>query len=224
MAELNRVGDHPDGAKFLMLKGHHDIIRDYLGIVNYLLGCLHRRPEHIDLIEPLPPFGQGLFSEGSFQDLKQFCLVFHPIVEGIKTGVMLQFRLLQSRLAKDSVFWINATDPVPLCGLSLEGIKGTLPKRVAGAHLVYKGKDLVLISERNGKDITIHAPADDPRLQEYYCSLRHLLTRRFQPLRQITMESVNKEPATANPYLDSLKISFDVLTEFKKITLYRKLS
>ena len=134
------------------------------------------------------------------------------------------FRLLQSRLAKDSVFWINATDPVSLCGLSLEGIKGTLPKRVAGAHLVYKGKDLVLISERNGKDITINAPADDPRLQEYYCSLRHLLTRRFQPLRQITVESVNKEPATASPYLDSLKISFDVLTEFKKITLYRKLS
>ena len=133
------------------------------------------------------------------------------------------FRLLQPTLPGDNVYWINATDPVSLCGLQIEALKGALPRRVVTTHLVYRGSELVLVSERNGKSLTTHVPPDDPDFQEYLCSLHHLLYREFQPLRKITVEVINGKNAAESPYVDPLRKHFDVVVEFKTITLYRKI-
>lgn len=50
----------------------------------------------------------------------------------------------------------------------------------------------------------------------------HLLTRRFLPLRQITVETINEENASRSPFVDFLRISFDVLLDYKHVVLYRK--
>ncbi|MCP4755779.1 MAG: DEAD/DEAH box helicase [Proteobacteria bacterium] len=133
------------------------------------------------------------------------------------------FRSLQAKFPEDKTYWINAIDPISLCGMRIPALKGTLPKRVVGTHLVYRGGQLAMTSERNGKSLTFHLPPDDARLQEVLCSLRHLLMREFRPLKQITIETINDEVAARSPYTDALRVSFEVLVEFKKVTLYRRI-
>jgi ATP-dependent Lhr-like helicase len=132
------------------------------------------------------------------------------------------FRRLQRKLPEDAVYWINATDPVSLCGIQLEAIKGSLPKRVNGTHLVYHGTRLVAISRRNGRNLTFNVPHDDPHLPEYISPLRHLLTRQFQPVPRISIETINDEEAVHSPYLDVLRTTFDVTIDHKNVILYRR--
>jgi ATP-dependent helicase Lhr and Lhr-like helicase len=53
------------------------------------------------------------------------------------------FRMLQAKFPRDRAYWICATDPASLCGSKLDALKGKLPRRVAGNHLVYHGTQLV---------------------------------------------------------------------------------
>lgn len=133
------------------------------------------------------------------------------------------FRTLSRQLPDDQVYWINATDPVSLCGVQLDAVKGTLPKRVPSTHLVYRGHRIVMTSERNGKALNFNVPCDDPQMQEYLSVLHHLLKREFQPLRRITIETINGEDAARSPYADPLRTAFEVTVDYKHLILYRKL-
>jgi ATP-dependent Lhr-like helicase len=132
------------------------------------------------------------------------------------------FRLLQRKLPEETVFWVNAADPASLCGTQLDSLRGTLPKRVDTTHLVYHGKTLVLVSKRNGNELTFHVSPDDPCLPEYFCSLRHLLMRKSHPLRRITIETINGEKAIHSPYVDAMRTGFDIITDYKNVMLCRR--
>ena len=54
--------------------------------------------------------------------------------------------------------------------------------------------------------------------------LHHLLTRQFQPVRRITIETINNEEAAHSPYVDVLRTAFDVAIDYKNVILYRKAS
>jgi ATP-dependent Lhr-like helicase len=131
-------------------------------------------------------------------------------------------RVLQHTLPTQAVYWINAMDPGSLCGVQLGALKSKLPKRLAGTHLVYCGSKLVLVSKRYAQFLEFHVPVDDPRIQEYLCVLRHLLTRRFQPLRHITIETINGVAAARSEYVETLKTSFDVMVSYRQVVLYTK--
>ena len=133
------------------------------------------------------------------------------------------FRRLQRKLPEDVIYWINATDPASLCGIQLDSVRGMLPARVATTHLVYRGNRLIVVSKRNGKDLTFNVPPDDPSLPEYMVSLRHLLTRKFQPMKRVSIETINCEKATHSPYIPALRTFSDVAVDYKNITLYRKI-
>jgi len=133
------------------------------------------------------------------------------------------FQILQRLSPSSEVFWLHAQDPASLCGIPLKKLKDTLPQRQVGTHLVYCGDRLVLVSHRKGADLTFHVAATDPDIQSYLGVLRHLISRQFMPRRQITVETINDEPAAKSPFVDVLKISFDVLMEHKNVVLYRKL-
>jgi ATP-dependent Lhr-like helicase len=126
-------------------------------------------------------------------------------------------------LGSDSpVYWMSALDPASVCGLPLEGLRGLLPKRVEGAHIVFQGSRPVLISNRRGRILTIQAPPDDPRLDEYFVVLRHLLTREFDPLPRLVIETINDTPAPESPYLAALRKSFDAAGDRNQISLFRR--
>ena len=132
------------------------------------------------------------------------------------------FRRLSRQLPEDKIFWINAADPASLCGVQLDAVKGTMPKRVPSAHLVYRGRTIVMISERNGKALRFNVPHDDPQIQEYLGVLHHLLKREFQPIPRITIETINGDDAARSPYADELRTAFEVAIDYKFLILYRK--
>ena len=175
------------------------------------------------LIREIPPFQwPSLFRSLRLMELSGEILsgYFFKYVPGPQFISHRAFRMLQRNLPGDEVFWINALDPASLCGVPLDALKGTLTKRMGSTHLVYRGKTLVLVSLGHGKDLTFHLPPDDPQIQRVLSPLRHLLTRRFRPMRRITIEKINGEEAPRSSYLDALRISFEVLVDYRKVTLY----
>jgi ATP-dependent Lhr-like helicase len=104
------------------------------------------------------------------------------------------FQILQGKLP-EKVYWLNATDAASLCGVQVEAIKGELPKRLAGNHVVYHGTRVVVTSQRNGRMLVFHVPPDAPHLPEYLVFLRHLLDRQFQPLHRIIIDTINGDAA-----------------------------
>ena len=124
---------------------------------------------------------------------------------------------------EDAVYWLSAVDPASVCGLPLEGLRGVQPKRVEGTHLVYRGARLVLVSQRNGRILSIAVPPGDPGLPEFLEVFHHLLTREFSPLRRIVMETINGEPAPESPYLPAFRGLFDVIVDVKRVSLFRRI-
>jgi hypothetical protein len=81
----------------------------------------------------------------------------------------------------------------------------------------------MVVSKRNGKDLTFHVAPEDPSLVEYMVSLRHLLTRKSQPAKRVSIETINGEKATDSPYLPALRTVSDIAVDYKNVTLYRKM-
>lgn len=132
------------------------------------------------------------------------------------------FRLFLKGIPGEAVFWLSAVDPASACGLPLEGLRGALPKRAEGTHLVYRGARLVLVSQRNGRSLQFNVPPDDDGLPEYLGVFRHLLGRAYAPLRRVVIERINGEPAPASPYLAALKKAFDAVVDIKRVSLFRR--
>jgi ATP-dependent Lhr-like helicase len=124
-------------------------------------------------------------------------------------------------LPERGVFWLNATDPASLCGVQIDALKKKLPSRVPGTHVVYHGERLVVASRRNGQELAINVAPNDPNLQQYFGFLHHLLNRSFQPLRRVTINTINGEGAADSPYLDSLKTGFHVISDYRSVILYK---
>ena len=132
------------------------------------------------------------------------------------------FRRLQRNMPENAIYWINAQDPASLCGLGLESLKSNLPSRLASNHLVYRGGQLVMETQRQGKVITVHVNSDDKDLPEIFGLFRHLLTRQFNPLKKIKVESINDEPVAKSPFLDALRLVVEVRIALDRVILERK--
>ena len=130
-------------------------------------------------------------------------------------------RMLQSFDPK-GVFWINALDPISLSGLQVPELRVDLPRRVAGHHMVYADGELALVSERNGRVLTIMLEPEDCHLAEVYGVLRHLLLRSFEPRRKVTIDTINDIAAPRSPYLASLRDCFDVVADYKSVYIQRR--
>jgi len=131
------------------------------------------------------------------------------------------FQKLQRFDPEGEVFWINAQDPASMCGLPLPVLKQDLPSRLPGSHLVYAGSRLVLTSMGHGRELVFNVDKDDTDIQSYLGVLRHLLARQFRPLKQITVKTINGRDAARSPYVDALRIAFDVMIDYKQVILYR---
>jgi ATP-dependent Lhr-like helicase len=58
---------------------------------------------------------------------------------------------------------------------------------------------------------------------EYFGVLRHLLTRDFDPLPRVVIETINGEPAPASSYLPALRRLFEVVRDRNQVSLFRTL-
>ena len=174
----------------------------------------------------LPAFGWTvLFRSLRLMELSGEVLTgqfFHGI-QGPQFVSPRSYRLLGDELPHDVIFWLNAADPASVCGLGLQGLPGSLPRRLATNHLVFHGHSLLVVSRQNGRHLDIRIPADDNRLRDCLAFLTHLLTRPVNPLRRIKVEAINDQPASnREDYLTVLSDVFETVLEPKVVSLYRK--
>ncbi len=147
---------------------------------------------------------------------------FFQGIPGLQFISPAAYRWLREGLPADRIFWLGALDPASACGLALEGLKGRLPPRRVGTHLVYHGTELVVVSRRQGRDLQIDVDPDHPFLRDYFGFLKVLLTRQFDPLHGIAVESINGETAADSPYVVPLAEMFGVSREPGALKLRRR--
>jgi ATP-dependent Lhr-like helicase len=131
------------------------------------------------------------------------------------------FRFLGEPLSDEPAYWLNAADPASLCGVRLESLKGLFPSRLPSTHLVCRGSRTVLVSRRNGKELNISVPPDDPGIRECFSFFKVLLGREFNPEKVISLETVNGKPVLESEYLGPLK-EFGFRTGYKGLELEKR--
>jgi ATP-dependent Lhr-like helicase len=128
---------------------------------------------------------------------------FFKEIPGIQFISSLALRALRRGLPDDSIYWMNASDPASLCGIQIEALKATLPKRLQTTHLVFHGRKLVIVSRKLGKDLEIRTAETDARLPRYLDFFKALMNRSFQPLKAIRVNRINDADVRTSPYLDA---------------------
>ena len=146
---------------------------------------------------------------------------FFQDIPGPQFTTQKTLRQLQSGDACDRPYWINATDPISLCGIGVPKLRPAFPKRLTSNHLVFCGPELILISERIGKKLKINLPPEHHLLPLAFGFLTHLLSRSFQPIPRITIETINEKPAPSSPYVEILRSQFELIAEPGRLSLYR---
>ncbi|MBO6556226.1 MAG: DEAD/DEAH box helicase [Pseudomonadales bacterium] len=121
------------------------------------------------------------------------------------------------------VFFLNAADPISPSGLGL-GIHGEqLPRRIPSNYLVYDGEELVLLIGKRGKELNFLVEPIDEKIDQYLKVLHHMMYRPFDPARKLTIETINGEPAVNSPYLTRIEESFNIIRDYKNVTIQREL-
>ena len=132
---------------------------------------------------------------------------FFAEIPGLQFASHAAVRQLQRGLPVDRIFWMSAVDPASPSGL---GLVADAPRRIPSNHLVFHGTELVCTSERRGRRLAFHVAPDHPDLPRYLGFLKALLTRQVRPIRSVTVEQINEEPATSSPYRAVLETVFRV--------------
>jgi ATP-dependent Lhr-like helicase len=106
--------------------------------------------------------------------------------------------LLEQGLPEQDLYWLSAQDPASPCGLGLP-LAG-LPPRQAGAHLLFLGPRLLLVSRARGRALQIFVPPEDPLLPRTLDLFRAHFQREFAPWNSVRLAEINGQPARASPY------------------------
>jgi ATP-dependent Lhr-like helicase len=191
-----------------------DVVRDRVRQLLARYGVLFR-----ELLEnELPPLRWGRV----FRSLRLMEFSGEVVTGRFFDGIPgLQFAL-PSVLEKagatdDAVWWVNAADPASLCGIDLEGLKGTLPSRLSTTHVVYQGSSVVLVSRRRGRDLEIRVPAAEPIPASYLEFVREITGREQRAPGAVHVETINGEPACDSSYRGRL-VELGFVEEYRRLT------
>jgi ATP-dependent Lhr-like helicase len=146
---------------------------------------------------------------------------FFKGIPGLQFCTPSALEILTRGFQEDAIYWMNAADPASLCGIGLEVLKPLLPHRLATTHMVFHGKKLVLVSRRNGKELIFNVEPEHPRIPDYLEFFKVLVGREFQPLKYISVETVNEEPVLNSPYKQPMR-DFGFQRDYKSMVLMKK--
>lgn len=144
---------------------------------------------------------------------------FFKGVPGLQFASHAALRNLRKPMNEETVYWHAATDPVSLCGIGLEALKGALPRRIASTWLAYRGRKCVLQVLKNGKELVFQISPEDEDLGRIVEPLRHLLTRSANPKNRIEIETINGKSALNSEYLNVLQTLFRLQHNHKVVIL-----
>jgi ATP-dependent Lhr-like helicase len=101
---------------------------------------------------------------------------------------------------KPPLFWMNAADPASPAGLAVEGLDPRLPARSPHNRLYYAGTELIAVTTKNGKNISIFIPPEDPSVVELIGLIKIKRLRNVNPEKKLVIETINNVSAAASPY------------------------
>jgi ATP-dependent Lhr-like helicase len=107
--------------------------------------------------------------------------------------------------SEQGIYWMNAADPASPAGLSIEGLDPRLPPRVGTARLCFRGQELIAVSTKSGKDISIFINADDPDMVSVTKFIIAPKQRKVHPEKKLVVEHINGQSAAACVYAAALK-------------------
>ena len=147
---------------------------------------------------------------------------FFEGVLGVQFVSKAALRHLRRPLSERASYWVSAVDPASLCGLGLEGLPYVLPKRVGSNRLVYRGRQLLAVFEKNGSRLRLECAAED----EEACSLvldafQVLLDTGVAAGAKIKLESINGGDARRSAYLPLFQSRFAVHADHKGLVVER---
>jgi ATP-dependent Lhr-like helicase len=146
---------------------------------------------------------------------------FFKGIPGLQFCTPTALGLFTRGLPGDTIYWMNAVDPASPCGIGLEELRPMFPHRLLTTHLVFHGKKLVLVSKKNGKELTFNVEPKHPRIPDYLEFFKILISREFQPLKYISVETVNEEPVLDSPYKEVLR-DFGFKKDYKAMALMKE--
>jgi ATP-dependent Lhr-like helicase len=140
---------------------------------------------------------------------------------GIQFATHEAIRRLSELSPSERIYFVNACDPASVCGLGLDGLSAHLPRRIAGNWMVFLGGQLVLVMQRNGRELTVLVAPDHPMLESALAIYRFFLSRECSPLSSVTVETVNDTNAMASPYAEALRrIGFS--SDYRGMSLWKR--
>jgi ATP-dependent Lhr-like helicase len=98
---------------------------------------------------------------------------------------------------EDALYWLNAADPASPAALDIEGLDPRIPARSPRNRLYYRGARLIAVSKRNGKELEIFIPPEDPGLPEL---VSLIALRKAGPGKKLVIETVNGAAAASSPH------------------------
>ncbi|HKI86736.1 MAG TPA: hypothetical protein VKA53_08315, partial [Thermoanaerobaculia bacterium] len=84
------------------------------------------------------------------------------------------------------------------------------------------GPRCVVVSRRNGAELSIAAPAESPSLERYFDFMKVLLTREARPRRSLRVETINDDPAVESPFAALLETLFSATRDPKGLVLRKR--
>jgi ATP-dependent helicase Lhr and Lhr-like helicase len=100
--------------------------------------------------------------------------------------------------------WINALDPAASALYAAAQRPVMLPQRVAANRICLDGGDILAISTRSYRELSLAVAPEDPRLGAILGLFRGAREREVRPERRIVVEIVNGSPAAASPFAAAL--------------------
>jgi ATP-dependent Lhr-like helicase len=134
-------------------------------------------------------------------------LVTGRFVEGISSPQFASPAVaaeLEAAEAVSAVYWMNAADPASPAGLDIGGLDGRLPPRTASARLCFRGAALIAVSTKSGRDLELYVPPEDKNRLEIIGFIKAPRTRSCNPVKKLTIETINGQNAAAGPWADAL--------------------
>jgi len=109
-------------------------------------------------------------------------------------------RELEKINSYSGIYWMNAADPASPAGLNIDELDTRYPARMPSSHLYFRGKDLIAVSNKNGKELQIFIEAEDLDIPILIDLIKIPRSRKVLPEKKITVEKINGSDAAKTNY------------------------
>jgi ATP-dependent Lhr-like helicase len=146
---------------------------------------------------------------------------FFTGVPGIQFAIPEAIRALTDPLPGARTYIVHACDPASVCGLGLDELPPHLPRRTSSNWTVWHESALVLVLQKDGRELFVEFEPADPRLAPALAIYRLLLGREFSPLSSVTVETVNQVATPNSPYATDLRQA-GFVNDYRGMTLWKR--